>query len=158
MTNFLLKEQVKGHLQGFWVFEAPFLIKFMFQVGLRLHKTVIPVVVAKDYREAVRSALKVLRQGGVDVGSRLYSRLKKDEWALDIEEYGYSTIGWINIGEPKDTYRKAYIALNKRKRGKVKLVKILPVKNIIPIMFSPTLRTYPFSLIQRKILVFITTV
>ena len=90
LTNFLLKEQVKGHLQGFWVFEAPFLIKFMFQVGLRLHKTVIPVVVAKDYREAVRSALKVLRQGGVDVGSRLYSRLKKDEWALDIEEYGIS--------------------------------------------------------------------
>jgi PAS domain S-box-containing protein len=90
LTNFLLKEQSKGYLQGFWVFGAHLLIRFMFQAGLRLHKTVIPIGVAKDYRDAVRNALKVLRQGGIDVGSILYPRLKKDGWALDIEEYGIS--------------------------------------------------------------------
>ena len=90
LTNFLLKELLKGQMQGFWVFGAPMLIRFMFQAGLRVHKSAIPVGVAKDYEVAIRGALKVLRQSGVDVGSKLYARLKKDGWALELEGYGIS--------------------------------------------------------------------
>ena len=90
LTEFLLKETSEEHLQGFWVFGAPLLGRFMFQAGLRIHKSPVPVGVAKDYREAVQNALKVLRQKGVDVGSKLYPRLKKDGWALDMEEYWIS--------------------------------------------------------------------
>jgi len=90
VINFLLKETSEGYLQGFWVFGAPLLLRFILQVGLRLHKFPVPVGIVKDYREAVQNALMVLRQSGVDVGSKLYPRLRKDGWALEIEEYGIS--------------------------------------------------------------------
>ena len=90
ITNFLLKEQSAGHLQGFWMFGVPLLIRFMMQAGLKLHKATIPIGVAKDYEEAIRGALKVLRRNGVDVGSKFYPRLKKDGWALEVDGYGIS--------------------------------------------------------------------
>ncbi len=90
LTQFLLTEQSKGHLLGFWVFGAHLLIRFMYQAGQRLHKSAIPVGVVKDYKEAVRSALNVLRQSGVDAGTRFYPRLKKDDWTLDTGGYGIS--------------------------------------------------------------------
>ena len=90
ITNFLLKEQSAGHLQGFWMFGAPLLIRFMMQAGLKLHKASIPIGVVKDYEVAIRGALKVLRQNGVDAGSILYPRIKKDGWAIEIDEYGIS--------------------------------------------------------------------
>jgi PAS domain S-box-containing protein len=90
VTNFLLKEQLKGQMLGFWVFGAPLIIRLMFQAGRQMHKSIIPVGVAKDYPEAIRKAVKVLRQSGVDVGSRIYPRTQKDEWAFEVEGYGAS--------------------------------------------------------------------
>lgn len=90
VTNFLLKEQSAGHLLGFWMFGAPLLIRLMMQAGLKLHKASIPIGVAKDYEVAIRGALKVLRQNGVDAGSIIYPRIKKDGWAFEIDDYGIS--------------------------------------------------------------------
>jgi PAS domain S-box-containing protein len=121
LIDFLLKEQSKGNIQGFWVFGAPFLIRCIFQVGLRLYKSVFPVGIAKDYREAVRNALSVLLQGGVDVGSRFYPRLKKDGWMLDIGEYGISfeLIGddilyTIARGKQRESHIEKYFELHQK--------------------------------------------
>ena len=121
LTNFLLKEGSGGHLKGFWVYGAPFHIRLMFQAGLRLLKPPIPVGVAKDYGEAIQDALKVLRQQGVDVGSRLYPRLKKDGWELEIEEYGISfeLIGddilyTIARGRQKEAHVEKFFALHEK--------------------------------------------
>lgn len=35
-TNFLLKEAVTGNLLGFWVFNPPLFIKWMFTVGMKM--------------------------------------------------------------------------------------------------------------------------
>ena len=121
LTNFLLKEQSKGHLLGFWVFGAPLLIRFMIRAGLRLNKSVIPIDAAKDYEEAIRHALNVLRQNGVDAGTNLYSSIKKDEWALDIDDYGISfeligeDILYTNArGKLKESNIDQFFKLNKK--------------------------------------------
>jgi PAS domain S-box-containing protein len=121
LTNFLLKEGAAGHLKGFWVFGTPFVIRLMFQAGLKLIKSPIPVGVAKDYEEAIQNALKVLRQNGVDVGPRLYPGIKKEGWALEIEEYGISfeLIGddilyTIAHGKLKESSIEQFIGLHKK--------------------------------------------
>jgi signal transduction histidine kinase len=90
LTNFLVKDGSEGHLIGFWVFGAPFLIRLMFHAGLKVYKNPIPIGEAKDYREALLNALKVLRQNRVDVGLKRYQNLKKDEWVLELEGFGIS--------------------------------------------------------------------
>ena len=121
LTNFLLQEQLKGQMQGFWVFGAPLLIRFMLRAGLRLHKAVIPIDAAKDYPEAIKTAVKVLRQNGVDVGSNFYSSIKKDDWALEIDEYGISfeLIGedilyTIARGKQKEHHVEKFFALHEK--------------------------------------------
>jgi signal transduction histidine kinase len=90
LTNFLVKDGSEGHLTGFWVFGAPFLIRLMFHAGLKVYKNPIPIGVTKDYREALLNALKVLRQSKVDVGLKRYQSLKRDEWVLELEGFGSS--------------------------------------------------------------------
>ena len=121
LINLLLKEQSAGHLQGFWVFGAPLLVRFMAQAGLMLYKAVIPGGVAKDYTEAIRNALKVLRQRGVDVGSKLYARIKKEGWTLEFEDFGISfeLIGddilyTIARGKLKESHVEQFISLHEK--------------------------------------------
>ena len=121
LTNFVMKEGSEGHLKGFLVFGAPLLIRLMFQAGLRVFKTPIPVGVAKDYKEVIREALKVLRQNGVDVGSKLYPRIKKEGWALELDEYGISfeLIGddilyTIAHGKLKESHVEQFMGLHEK--------------------------------------------
>jgi len=121
LTNFLLREGAEGHLLGFWVFGASLLIRLMFHAGLTLHRSPIPVGVAKDYTEAIRNALKVLRQSGYDVGAKRYPRLKKDGWVLELEEYGISfeLIGddilyTIAHGKLKESLVEQFISLHEK--------------------------------------------
>ncbi len=118
LTNFLLKEGSAGHLQGYWVFGASLIIRYMLRAGLRMHKTFIPIDAVKDYTEAVGNALNVLRQNGVDAGSKLYTRIKKDGWELELDGYGISfeLIGddilyTIAHGDLKESYIEQFINL-----------------------------------------------
>jgi PAS domain-containing protein len=67
ITQFLIKETSAGHLKGFWVFNVPFYVRWMFQVGRMLHMPAVLVIVAKDYFEAISGATGVLRDEDIDV-------------------------------------------------------------------------------------------
>ena len=90
LTNYVLEEGSKGHLLGFWVFGPTFFIRLMFQAGMKLLKVPIPVGIANDYSEAIRNAVKLLRQNGIDEGVKHYPRYKNDGWALELDGYGIS--------------------------------------------------------------------
>ena len=121
LTNFLVKDGSEGHLIGFWVFGAPFLIRLMFHAGLKVYKNPIPIGEAKDYREALLNALKVLRHNGGDVGLKRYQNLKKDEWVFELEGFGISfeLIGDdilynITHGRWKESHVEQFICLHEK--------------------------------------------
>jgi len=87
-TNFLLKEAEAGNLLGFWIFNPPLFIKWMFSVGMKMYKTPVPAGIVRDYKEAMGNAVNVLEKSGVDVGVRQYRRFTKDEWGLEWDDYG----------------------------------------------------------------------
>ena len=86
--NFLLKEAETGNLLGFWIFNPPLFIKWMFSVGMKMYKTPVPAGIVRDYREAVENAVTVLEKSGTDVGVKQYKRFMKDEWSLELDDYG----------------------------------------------------------------------
>ncbi len=90
VANLLVKELDDGNLLGFWVYKAPSFLRWMFNVGARLHKKSHAVGAVRDYEQAARNALNVLRQNGVDVGRRQYRRVTKDDWRLDLKDYRIS--------------------------------------------------------------------
>jgi len=121
LTNFLMKEGSGGHLKGFWAFGAPILVRLMFRAGMGLLKTPIPVGAAKDYSEAIRNAVKILRQNGIDIGSRIYPNRKNVDWTLELEGYGitFELIGddiLYNIahGKLKENYIDQFIGLHEK--------------------------------------------
>jgi len=121
LTNLLLKETNAGNLLGFWVFNAPLYIKWMINVGTKLYKSSTPIAAVKDYREAVENAVNVLDQHGVDVGTRQYKRLAKDDWGLELENYGISfeliendIIYTIAHGALKEAYVKKFFNLHEK--------------------------------------------
>jgi len=88
LANFLVKEVDTGNLLGFWVFNPPLFIRWMYNVSTKLYKRPVSVSVVRDYKEAVENAVNVLNKSGVDVGSKQYKRFTKDEWGLELEDYG----------------------------------------------------------------------
>ena len=87
-TNFLLKEADSGDLLGFWIFNPPLFIRWMYSVGMKMYKTPVPAGIVRDYKEAVGNAVNVLENSGVDVGVRQSKRFVKDEWGLEWDDYG----------------------------------------------------------------------
>ena len=121
LTNVLLKETTQGNLLGFWVFHAPLLIRLMFDVGNKIHKPSIPVGSAKDYREAVHNAITVLHGNGVDVGARKVRRLARDDWTIELDDYGIrfeliedDIIYTIAYGTLKEAYVERFFALHEK--------------------------------------------
>jgi PAS domain S-box-containing protein len=121
VLKYFREEGSKGHFLGAWVFGAPLVIRLIVHVGLTLFKLPMPVGIAKDYAEAIRHALQLLRHSGVDVGEKVYPRLRKDSWALELEGYGISfeLIGDDVLyntarGRLKDTYVEQIISLHEK--------------------------------------------
>ena len=88
LTNLLLKETNEGNLLGFWEFNAPLFIRWMFSVGTKLYKSSVPVAAVKDYKTAVENAVDVLKHSVVDPGTRKMKRFTKDDWGLEFENCG----------------------------------------------------------------------
>ncbi|MBW1799529.1 MAG: PAS domain S-box protein, partial [Deltaproteobacteria bacterium] len=88
LTNVLLDETREGTLCGFWVFNSPLIIRWMFNVGTKLYESSVPVGAVKGYREAVSHALGALAQGKVFVGEKQYNRTQRDAWAIELDDYG----------------------------------------------------------------------
>jgi len=121
LTNLLLKETNEGKLLGFWVFNASLFIRLMFDVGTKLHKSSAPVAAVKDYKEAVENAVNVLDQNGINFGTRQYKRFAKDDWVLELENYGIrfelienDIIYTIAHGVMKETYLERFFKLNEK--------------------------------------------
>jgi len=121
LTDLLLKETDEGNLLGFWVFNAPLYIRWMFSVGTKLHKPSVPVAAVKDYKEAVENAVNVLDQNGIDFGTRQYKRFTKDDWGIELENYGirFELIGddiiyTIAHGAMKEAYIERFFKLHEK--------------------------------------------
>jgi len=121
LTNLLLKETNEGNLLGFWVFNAPLFIRLMFNVGVKLYKSSIPVTAVKDYKTAIDNAVNILDQNGIDFGVRQYKRFTKDNWGIELENYGirFELIGndiiyTIAHGALKEAYVEKFFNLHKK--------------------------------------------
>ena len=121
VANFLLKETNKGNLLGFWVFNAPLFIRWMFDVGMKLYKPSVPVAAVKDYKTAIENAVNVLEQNATDLGTRQYKRFTKDDWSLELDNYGIrfelienDIIYSIAHGSMKEAYVEKLFKLHKK--------------------------------------------
>ena len=121
LTNLLLKETNEGSLLGFWIFNAPLLIRLMIEVGVRLHKPSVPVGAIKDYSEAAENAVNVLDQNGIDVGIRQCNRFTKDEWNLEFENFAVrfeliedDIIYSVSHGSLKEAYVDKFFELHEK--------------------------------------------
>jgi two-component system, sensor histidine kinase and response regulator len=88
LANVLLKEINEGNLLGFWVFDAPLFMRWMFNVGLKIYKPSVPVAAVQDYETAIRNAVSVLVQNGIDIDIKQHARFTKNDWNLELENYG----------------------------------------------------------------------
>ncbi len=88
LTNLLLKEANAGNLIGFWGFAAPLYLRWMFNVGVSIHKPTVPVAAVRDYETALRNALLILDKNGIDRGKIQYERVTKEDWGFELENYG----------------------------------------------------------------------
>jgi len=98
LSTLFLKEIDVGWLSGFWLFNAPMLIKNAYNVGILLKKPAIPVKAVNDYTTAITAAIEVLNLKGIPTGlpkaeSKRYSR---KDWKIDFGDYG---VGFELIGK-----------------------------------------------------------
>ena len=121
LTNLLLKETKGNNLLGFWVFNSTLYVKWMFNAGTKLHKPSVPVVAVRDYKAAVENAVNVLDQNEINVGARQYQRITKDDWSLELENYGIrfeligdDTIHTITHGSLKEAYVEKFFKLHEK--------------------------------------------
>ena len=121
LTNSLLKETNEGNLLGFWVFNAPLYIRWMFSVDVKLHKSSAPVAAVKDYKEAIENAINILDHNGINFGTRQYKRFTKDDWGLELENYGIhfelienDIIYTIAHGALKEAYVEKFFKLHEK--------------------------------------------
>ena len=72
-----MKDVREGALIGLYIAHAPRYIKWMYLVGSIIHKPEIPVLMVKNYEEAVRSALAELERQGIDNGPKAVEAASK---------------------------------------------------------------------------------
>jgi len=88
MTNFLVKEFDTGNLLGFWVFNTSTVLKLVFTVAIKIFKRLAPLSIVRDYKEAIENAVNVLDKNGINVGIRQYKKFTKDDWSVELDNYG----------------------------------------------------------------------
>lgn len=89
-SKLFLAEVDAGWLSGFWLFNAPLLLKNVYNVGILLKKPAIPVKAVDDYEKAVSHAVEVLTAKGIFLGQSLAegNRIVRDDWKLEYGDYG----------------------------------------------------------------------
>ena len=128
LTDLLLKEINDGNLLGFWVYNTPLAVKWMFNVGTKLYKPLAPVAAVTDYKTAIENAVKVLEKSGINPGTKQYSRFTKDDWSIEREDYGirFELIGddilySITYGSLKEAYIEQFFNLCQKVFGEAGL-------------------------------------
>ena len=97
-SKLFLKEVDTGWLSGFWLFNAPMILKNVYNVGILLKKPAIPVKAVDDYKTAVTTAIEVLNSKGIPTGlpEEGRKRYSREDWQIDFGDYG---IGFELIGD-----------------------------------------------------------
>ena len=97
-SELFLKEVDGGHLSGFWLFNAPMILKNVYNVGILLKKPAIPVKAVNDYTAAVAAAIAALNAKGIPTGLPEDGRKRYagEDWTIGFEDYG---IGFELIGD-----------------------------------------------------------
>lgn len=88
LADLLVKETTAGNLLGFWSFDVQSYLRWMFNVGVKVHKLKVPVAAVRDYETAVRNAIHVLDKNGINAGNKKYAGFTKDDWGLELDHYG----------------------------------------------------------------------
>ncbi|MFA5905580.1 MAG: response regulator [Desulfobacula sp.] len=91
-STLTLKEIDEGWLSGFWLFNAPMLVKNAYNVGILLKKPGIPMKAVEDYAAAVTHATEMLRSKGIPTGSldEGKKRCSREDWQIEFGDYGVS--------------------------------------------------------------------
>jgi PAS domain S-box-containing protein len=89
-STLTLKEVDAGYLSGFWLFNAPMILKNVYNVGILLKKPGIPMKAVDDYTAAVTAALAVLNSKGIPAGfpEEGRKRYSREDWKIEFEDYG----------------------------------------------------------------------
>jgi PAS domain S-box-containing protein len=118
LTNLLVNEAKEGNLLGFLVFNAPPFVRWLINVGRNVFRPVSTVSALRDYSAAVRKAVQVLARNGIDVGMKHYMRFTKDNWSLELENYGVhfeligdDTLYTVAHGSLKEAYIEQFFTL-----------------------------------------------
>ncbi len=90
VTSLFLKEVDEGWLSGYWMFNAPMLVKNAYNVGILLKKPAIPVKAVDDYTTAITNAINVLKSKGIPTGlpEEEIRRYSRDDWQIEFGDYG----------------------------------------------------------------------
>jgi len=88
LTNLLLKETSAGNLIGFWGYNAPTYLRWLFNVGAKIHKSLIPVAIVREYKSAVNNAIHEFNKYKIDAGNRKQTVYTKDDWQVELDTYG----------------------------------------------------------------------
>jgi len=121
LTNLLVRESREGNLLGFWIYNAPPAIRWLFNVGRNLFQATIPVVAVRNYETAVSKALLVLGKNDIFAGLKQYKRYTRDDWSLELDNYGVSfeligddTLYTVAHGSLREAYIDQFFALIER--------------------------------------------
>ena len=89
-STLTLKEVDKGLLSGFWLFNAPMILKNVYNVGILLKKPGIPMKAVDNYTAAVTAALAALNAKGIPTGlpGEGKKRYIGEGWKIEFEDYG----------------------------------------------------------------------
>ena len=120
-ANSVLKEADEGRLIGFWGFNAPLFLRWMFNVGVKLNAPSVPVAAVKDYSEAVEHAVNVLMQNEINIGIRQYKLFTKEDWSVELDNFGvrFELIGnnvlySVAHGSLKEDYVEIFFKLHEK--------------------------------------------
>ena len=103
VTNSLLKDIHANRLLGFWVYNAPLMIRAMINVGARLHKVPISAGAVKSYSEAVNISVQILEKAGIST-QKSSEPENKQKWKMDLDGYGVS----FELADRDVMYSEAY--------------------------------------------------
>ncbi len=89
-STLTLKEVDAGCLYGFWLFNAPMMLKNVYNVGILLKKPGIPMKAVDDYTAAVTAALSLLKSKGIPAGlpEEAGKRYSREDWKIEFGDYG----------------------------------------------------------------------
>ncbi len=141
-STLTLKEVDAGCLSGFWLFNAPMILKNVYNVGILLKKPGIPMKAVDDYTAAVTAALTVLNSKGIPAGF-------PEEGGLSQKAGYFKVMNWGKLEnttwKARQIYRKRLVEFNKK--TPCRLTVLLGVNALMKTVIKMSRMLAPFKVI-----------